>query len=506
MYYKQIKYNHVIFVDAVNGNLNFALQSDFNYPFQDIFNAASSASSLYVSSGQRVLVWIRPGSYTNFNNILFDGVDFYADKEVSITSFVTMFNADTTAGGTTLTSKVQFLGHASISSSQPVCVIRTNPSAVIDLYASPYTCTNNSNGMVIRDGIFNLYNNGDYVSAGRNFNVRDTGNINCTILGKARCTFGNNFNGVFYSTGGMNWSGTANIIAEAFEVPTPSASMPVIHLSNAQNCNLNITLQYYTDTSGNTYPFIECIDGTTIGSNINISIGEINSPTRPLYSVSDADHSVFIDIKRGILKGGTCTAGTVKLSNYQGTSNTTFSLGGGTVIVQDCNINTSASAGVIPVTITTGTLSTFSSFYTTDGAAVPINNVGGTFISQASASTVFPSGIVTGNFYVSGVRYENTQSHTAGATVTINNNVTLLYVDPAALLANLDITMPSAPVNNQEVTVVFGGTIVSAAVVTNLTWTPGAGQSIIGTPITSASGGTFAKYKYQASTAYWRPV
>lgn len=501
-YRLQIKYNKVLFVDGVNGDDAIAalVLNDFNFPFQTIAAAVTAAVG-----GN--LIYIRPASYSVTTNILIDGINFEAEKGVFISSSVVMLNADTTAGGTTMTKRFQFLGHANISSTQPICVIRTNPSAIIDLYAAPYTCTNNSNGMVIRDGTFNLYIDGDYNCGGRNFRMQDTGNLNAFIQGICYSNTGNNANAVFYSTNTYNWSGTANITARSFVLTASAASEPYIHLANATGCNLNINLEYVTDAGAVTYPFMECLDFTTTNSNVNINIGEISLTNRPLFSVSDADHDLNINMTRGTAKGGSISSGNLTINNTKLVTTATLALGGGTLNILNTTVDTSGSAAVIPVTITTGILNTFSSKYVTDGTAVPISNIGGTFNSESSRSTVFPTGIVFGDFYVQGVRYENTQTHTAGATVTVSNNITVLYVDPASVLAALDITMPSAPLNNQELMITFGGQISTTGdqVVTALGLVGNAGQTILsGDSINIALVGLGLRLKWRSSDNTWR--
>jgi hypothetical protein len=85
------------------------------------------------------------------------------------------------------------------------------------------------------------------------------------------------------------------------------------------------------------------------------------------------------------------------------------------------------------------------------------------------------------------------------------NNRSILYVNPASTLATLTITLPSTPVNGQEVKISFGGTLTAGTVVTSLSIIGNVGQTILGSSsITSASAGDGYVFKYQSSSNLWR--
>lgn len=106
--------------------------------------------------------------------------------------------------------------------------------------------------------------------------------------------------------------------------------------------------------------------------------------------------------------------------------------------------------------------------------------------------------IIIGN---STVVSSNIQIHTVGATVTIANNNRGLYVNPASTLLALEITMPTTPINGQEILLSFGGTITSGAVVTTLTFV----GTILGvSAITSANAGDGYILKYDLTNLMWR--
>lgn len=83
-----------------------------------------------------------------------------------------------------------------------------------------------------------------------------------------------------------------------------------------------------------------------------------------------------------------------------------------------------------------------------------------------------------------------------GFAITIANNVTLLFLDPAGALATGTVTLPAAPFDGQEVC------ITCSQNVTTFTVSPNAGQSVIGAQgfINAVSP---LRYAYQASGAKW---
>lgn len=82
---------------------------------------------------------------------------------------------------------------------------------------------------------------------------------------------------------------------------------------------------------------------------------------------------------------------------------------------------------------------------------------------------------------------------TTGQTVVIAGGTTALLVDPAGTLAGLTITLPSAPVNGQEVY------IASSQIITALTVN---GGTIVGTLTTLGAAG-FALFVYSANASKW---
>lgn len=93
-----------------------------------------------------------------------------------------------------------------------------------------------------------------------------------------------------------------------------------------------------------------------------------------------------------------------------------------------------------------------------------------------------------------------------GGDIAIENGVRGMYYDPASLQATATITLPATPVRGQEVLLLFGGTHLTGAatpVVTTLTISAAAGQTLMGTYPTSANTSTVLEVKYRDSTSQW---
>lgn len=148
-------------------------------------------------------------------------------------------------------------------------------------------------------------------------------------------------------------------------------------------------------------------------------------------------------------------------------------------------------------------------FYYTDGTTVRF------FIrttNQIATDTTNYETLVTNNNDIPNKKYvddnvltsDREQTHTTGATVTINNNISILYVNPATTLASLTITLPATPVNGQEVKISFGGTVTAGSVITTLSIVGNTGHTILGNSIVTADAGDGYIFKFQSSTNLWR--
>ena len=98
------------------------------------------------------------------------------------------------------------------------------------------------------------------------------------------------------------------------------------------------------------------------------------------------------------------------------------------------------------------------------------------------------------------------QIYLNGSSVTVNNDITLLCINPAATIANLTITLTENPIDGQEIKLSFGGSITTGIVITNLTIQGNTGQTILNpaTISTSPIVGEGYIFKYQALTNLWR--
>lgn len=390
-----IEYNNVLAVDPVNGNNTTALANTFNKPYLTLAAAVTAATS-----GD--LIWLRPGNHAVSSNILKDGVNFYADKGATVTSTNNLFNADTTAGGTVLITPVYFVGHAVLTDNNPggggFIQINTNPSAAIYLEFDSITSTNNSNAMVIRDGYLNLLCRGNYTSAGRCFNMRDTGNIDAEVYGVVTSTFANNANSIIYSSG-HSWNGRVNVKAKAFSLPSPSASESYIEVTGATNGVLNVQLQYITDAVVNSFRFFNAQANTALFA--TITIGDVSLTNRPLFVVNGAANNVVFELGRGSFVGGSVTAGRVKLNNCDVTPTATISTTGtGLLATRNSTIDCSATVGVSPITTGAG-----ASYYPTatklvsNGATATISNAAGSVYSAGSAGNVATTAAITAGVF-----------------------------------------------------------------------------------------------------------
>jgi hypothetical protein len=138
-----------------------------------------------------------------------------------------------------------------------------------------------------------------------------------------------------------------------------------------------------------------------------------------------------------------------------------------------------------------------------------INGQTGPAISIAAGNDIDVA--TTTNTVTIGVKVSD-QVLTSGTSVTINNGVKRLFVDPASALASLTITFPSSPDDGQQIKIFFGGTINSASsdVVTGgiTSWTASPGSFVPNLPVspTPIKAGTLLIFEYRASGTYWYQV
>jgi hypothetical protein len=136
--------------------------------------------------------------------------------------------------------------------------------------------------------------------------------------------------------------------------------------------------------------------------------------------------------------------------------------------------------------------------YPTGAGQFIINASGGFFIWQGNgvfALKVDSSGNVINGKGESDQSY-SIQTPATGASITIGAGVRRLLLNPAGTLATLTVTMPAAPIKGQLITV------SCSQIVTSLTFSANAGQSILNAP-SAFTAGQKVDYCYDLATTTW---
>lgn len=97
------------------------------------------------------------------------------------------------------------------------------------------------------------------------------------------------------------------------------------------------------------------------------------------------------------------------------------------------------------------------------------------------------------------------QTYTSGASVTVNNGVNILVVNPATLQSALTVTLPAIPSTKNQIEIYFGGTIAAGSnVVTTVTIAANTGQSLFESLVPTTMGsGEYLSYKWIPSLNRW---
>lgn len=364
--------SQTVFVDPTFGNDSTGLRERNDKPFQSI--AAAVTEAVF---GDTII--LLSGDHFIFSNILKDGVNFYANVGVNIYCFTIFLNADTTAGGTLLTTPFQFSGYANIKQcSGNLVLTKSNPNAVINLELQSAVVNNISNGVLVFDGLVNLTVREFYTCAGRNFSMRLTGNLTANIGGAVTNTFANVSNGCFWISG-TAWVGTANIKAKSFNIPTNAIGGFSCHVycDNLIGSETNIELDELIDTSAVAQAAIRINNAfTNTGGKIRIKIKK-HSSVRPLYGITNAVSNTILEITESNGGQSIMTAGELLIKNS---------------LVKNLSGSTISHAG--------GTLSLMASTIVSDGIAAAINNTAGNVLSEGSKANVAPTNPVIGNLYI----------------------------------------------------------------------------------------------------------
>jgi hypothetical protein len=136
------------------------------------------------------------------------------------------------------------------------------------------------------------------------------------------------------------------------------------------------------------------------------------------------------------------------------------------------------------------------------GGSAPGDGLGGFFWYNAAStasdngtSIIVPSGAVQGAWLKLSPVYSY-QTPTTGFSIQPANGVTSLLLDPAGTLAAGTIVFPATPIDGQMFNV------STSQIITALTLSAPAGQTILGT-ITTLAANAHAAWQYVASVAKW---
>lgn len=343
-----------VWVDGDNGDDGTGVPYRIDLPFATI-EAARDAASV----GDLIEIYPATNPYTVTTSLLRDGINYWSWQGVNVTSNGIMFDGDTTLAGETITGRVGWYGYAVITDidgdGRGILAVRTNPAFDMVIECNSLTISNISNGMVLRDGMTRLLVRGDYIVAGRPFRMQDTSNINAEVWGTISCTFGSNFNAVFYSAG-LSWNGVANVKAKTFSMPSPTTGQSYIDLQTVVNGTLNLELESMVDSyAGSTQQWIN--GGVTTSCKVNINVGYFSFTNRKLFRVTASGNYFHFTTKYpSTLAGGEISAGEVHLNNM----NITSTVGlkpqtNGRLYLNNCIVDTSV-ASVVPIIMFNGHL------------------------------------------------------------------------------------------------------------------------------------------------------
>jgi hypothetical protein len=368
----EIPVSQTIYVDPLYGDDGTGLRERLDLPFQSISSALSASLA-----GDTIV--LRPGDHYVYANVVKDGVSIYGEEGSNVYSFTNLINASPFEGGTALTGNWYWLGYSKVVyCSGPIINIKNNPTAILNLEFDILNGNNLSNSILPQDGLINLRVRYDYISLGRNFSCRLSGNINAVIGGLCRCTYNNPSNGIFWISG-TSWTGKANIKAKSFDIPNNAVGGNHAHFyyDNMIGGEVNIELDELIDTSNVTQAAIIVSNAfTNTAGIVNIKIKKAIM-SRPLFSINNAISNVVLEI-------GNSNSGANNFSN-------------GSLLIRNSLVKN--ILGKV-IGVSGGTLSLMGSTLVSDGVNPTISNTGGTILSQGSKGNVAPSNPVVGNFYI----------------------------------------------------------------------------------------------------------
>lgn len=390
-------YSNVIFVDEINGNDGTGAVNDFKKPMSSIVNALSLASSLFPTSSNKALVYVRRGYYAvDYPTTLVDYVDFYFEPG-AIISYGRFSDQSAPAA-----VNVNFMGYADLeyvdflfnkastvnievnnvnTPAAALLVLPSSGTANITYTANKVTTDTSGTayGITVRNSSNVTVNiRHEFRSSHSNFYVRSHSGkfvVNCPniILGGANYYGGNWKSGIKVELGnGGTMVVNGNLVNEDANGYLGGQSGMVARLNNDSNELVTINGNIYAgDTFG--------VYGLGIGSNSKTIInGSVISNQLVAY-VANTCVSVF---KNGVLVNNNTQAAA---STYP-----VLSMGGtGVVWVENCHMYSyGASSSLVSAfwkDTTTATLNVYNTVYsgaTSSGFFIrnsaggqPVNNV-----------------------------------------------------------------------------------------------------------------------------------
>lgn len=131
------------------------------------------------------------------------------------------------------------------------------------------------------------------------------------------------------------------------------------------------------------------------------------------------------------------------------------------------------------------------------------------FYIRDDADAVYITRVLGDNtlIHTGAVAFDKSQYYTSGSTVTMDDNIRILYINPPSTVASLDITMNPNPYDGQEVIIAFGGDMTSGIAISALTINGNTSQTILlATPITIGLVGESYMIKWNATSSTWHII
>lgn len=328
-----VNYSNVIFVDAVNGDDSTAQANDFTKPALTLFQATAIATSLTPSSADRVLIYVRRGSYTLYAGI-YDSIDYYSEPGVQYTSG--------TITNTAFDISCNFLGHAQLWNSSIYITRASNFNIEFDFI------NNNRSAIYIApsSGTANVNFKGNYiysatVGSGYGISIRYNSNV------------------------------TFNMMSEK-GIEAVHSTFSFRYYTGKTTINSNIFLAPGNVYGGNYKQAIVCYDGSTSGTvivngnienNDTVNYGGIGSLVT-IYSGANPKLKINGNLKGGPIKaldGNTQTSATVEINGDISSDNayTLFAYGAGELLFKNGVIKNSGADVTSQVAAVNGTAKVF---------------------------------------------------------------------------------------------------------------------------------------------------